>query len=68
MATLQTKCTHEFGCCNWRLRQQLFGFVIRLHLILFGQKGQTLKRGDVCECVRANQHDWITCYLMFYQQ
>ena len=34
-----------------RCRLLLFRSVIRLHLILFGQTGQTLKRREVCECV-----------------
>lgn len=41
---LYFKCAHQLIYCIRRLRLQLFRSVIRLHLILFGQKCQTLKR------------------------
>lgn len=44
MAMLYIKCAHQLIYCIRRLRLQLFRSVIRLHLILFGQKCQTLKR------------------------
>lgn len=57
---LHLKCAHELSYCIWRSRLQLFRSVIRLHLILFGQKCQTLKRREVCECVWRYGHDWIS--------
>lgn len=61
MAMLENKYAHELSYCTiWRSRLQLFRSVIRVHLILFGQKSQTLKRKEVCECVWGYGHDWIS--------
>ncbi len=60
MALLHFRRPHKLSYCIRRLRLQLLGSEIRLHLILFGEKCQTSKRREVCEHAWRFGHDWIS--------
>lgn len=62
MLVPRIKCAHQLICRIRRSRLQLFRSLIRLHLILFAKKCQTLKRQEVGECVAAYGHDWISSF------